>query len=123
MVQIKSRNFESVGKMSTTWPKLIVLLLLAAAFLLGQCQAHSEASHEAGKVNNVTLTPPGLIVAQGTQQHQQEEDEERGHDQLTPHAAPSSQRKLSRGKRFVAFPQGSSASVSQRTIERWHNLP
>ncbi|XP_041630655.1 uncharacterized protein [Drosophila kikkawai] len=93
--------------MSTTWPKLKLKLLLVVAFLLGQCQAHAGASHEAGKVNNVTLTPPGLIVAQ---QQQQQQDEEQDQDQLTPHAAPSSQRKLSRGKRFVAFPQGSSAS-------------
>ncbi|XP_020810858.1 uncharacterized protein LOC110186148 [Drosophila serrata] len=97
--------------MSTTWLKLkfklLPLLLVAAPFLLGQCQAHAGESHEAGKVNNVTLTPPGLIVAQ---QQQQEQDEEWDQDQLTPHAAPSSQRKLSRGKRFVAFPQGSSAS-------------
>ncbi|XP_044314578.1 uncharacterized protein LOC108037844 isoform X1 [Drosophila rhopaloa] len=94
--------------MSETW-----LTLLLTAWLLGECQGNSldefappATSHEAGKVNNATtLTPPGL-AAQGEQDFDRDFDQ----DPLTPHAAPSSQRKLSRGKRFVAFPQGSSAS-------------
>nr|NP_651260.3 uncharacterized protein Dmel_CG5768, isoform C [Drosophila melanogaster]AAF56298.3 uncharacterized protein Dmel_CG5768, isoform C [Drosophila melanogaster] len=96
--------------MSATW-----LTLLFTAWLLGECQsslpdefAPPATSHEAGKVNNVTLTPPGhSVVAQG---NAQDFDRDLDQDPLTPHAAPSSQRKLSRGKRFVAFPQGSSAS-------------
>ncbi|XP_026845189.1 uncharacterized protein LOC6592123 [Drosophila persimilis] len=105
--------------MSTTWPKLLL-----TAFFLGQCQSQSKndvlhvfappllstTSHEAGKVNNVTLTPPGLIT-QG-RELEQELELELGQDPLTPHAALSSQRKLSRGKRFVAFPVGSSASAA-----------
>uniref|UniRef100_B3P735 GG12344 n=1 Tax=Drosophila erecta TaxID=7220 RepID=B3P735_DROER len=102
--------------MSATW-----LTLLFTAWLLGECQsslpdefAPPATSHEAGKVNNVTLTPPpGLgVVAQGKQDFDRDRDPDRDLDQdpLTPHAASSSQRKLSRGKRFVAFPQGSSAS-------------
>ncbi|XP_003736681.3 uncharacterized protein [Drosophila pseudoobscura] len=116
-----AKNFKSVGKMSTTWPKLLL-----TAFFLGQCQSQSKndvlhvfappllstTSHEAGKVNNVTLTPPGLIT-QGRELEQELELElELGQDPLTPHAALSSQRKLSRGKRFVAFPVGSSASAA-----------
>jgi len=126
MEEIKGRIIDSVGKMCATW-----LTLLLTAWLLGECQSSlpdefaspatstTTTSHEAGKVNNVTLTPPGL-VAQGKR-----DDSDRDLDQddpLTPHAAPSSQRKLSRGKRFVAFPQGSSASVSQRTLEQWDNM-
>ncbi|KAH8363447.1 hypothetical protein KR084_010491 [Drosophila pseudotakahashii] len=91
--------------MSATW-----LALLLTAWMLGECQSHSTTttSHEAGKVNNVTLTPPGpTVVALGKQDDFDRDSEQ---DPLTPHAAPSSQRKLSRGKRFVAFPQGSSAS-------------
>ncbi|KAH8382083.1 hypothetical protein KR009_001732 [Drosophila setifemur] len=97
--------------MSTTW---LIPLLHIAAFLLGECQSESlesldifasPASHAAGKVNNVTLTPPGLVTQEET-----ETELDFDQDPLTPHAAPSSQRKLSRGKRFVAFPQGSSAS-------------
>ncbi|XP_041565395.1 uncharacterized protein LOC108139172 isoform X1 [Drosophila elegans] len=97
--------------MSATW-----LTLLLTAWLLGQSQSHSPdefappaTSHEAGKVNNATLTPPGP-VAQGIRDIDRVLDRDRDRDPLTPHAAPSSQRKLSRGKRFVAFPQGSSAS-------------
>ncbi|KAI8044067.1 hypothetical protein M5D96_000217, partial [Drosophila gunungcola] len=71
--------------------------------------APPATSHEAGKVNNATLTPPGP-VAQGEQDIDRVLDRDRDRDPLAPHAAPSSQRKLSRGKRFVAFPQGSSAS-------------
>ncbi|KRK04560.1 uncharacterized protein LOC6538716 isoform X1 [Drosophila yakuba] len=98
--------------MSATW-----LTLVCAAWLLGECQsslpdefAPLATSHEAGKVNNVTLTPPGLgiVAQQGKQDFDRDQDLDQ--DPLTPHAAPSSQRKLSRGKRFVAFPQGSSAS-------------
>ncbi|XP_016952296.2 uncharacterized protein LOC108026107 isoform X2 [Drosophila biarmipes] len=99
-------------KMCATWLKLLL-----TAWLLGECQsslpdefaplATTTTSHEAGKVNNVTLTPPGR-VAQGKQDDFDRDLEQ--DDPLTPHAAPSSQRKLSRGKRFVAFPQGSSAS-------------
>ncbi|XP_044251628.1 uncharacterized protein [Drosophila takahashii] len=97
--------------MSATW-----LSLLLTAWMLGECQSNSldefatpaTTSHEAGKVNNVTLTPPGpTVVALGKQD---DFDRDLEQDPLTPHAAPSSQRKLSRGKRFVAFPQGSSAS-------------
>ncbi|EDW98943.2 uncharacterized protein Dyak_GE10797, isoform B [Drosophila yakuba] len=100
--------------MSATW-----LTLVCAAWLLGECQsslpdefAPLATSHEAGKVNNVTLTPPGLgiVAQQGKQDFDRDQDLDQ--DPLTPHAAPSSQRKLSRGKRFVAFPQGSSASVA-----------
>ncbi|XP_017083996.2 uncharacterized protein LOC108116567 isoform X1 [Drosophila eugracilis] len=95
--------------MSTTWLTLLAL----TAWLLVDCQGTTldefgppaTTSHEVGKVNNVTLTPPGL-VAQGKEDFDRDLDP----DPLTPHAAPSSQRKLSRGKRFVAFPQGSSAS-------------
>lgn len=108
MVEINNQNFESVGKMSTTWQMLP--LFFCTATLLGLCQSESiesldvfapATSHEAAKVNNVTLPPPGLVT-----------EEETDFDQA-PHAAPLSQRKLSRGKRFVAFPVGSSASVSQ----------
>lgn len=123
MVEIKGQIIDSVGIMSATW-----LTLLFTAWLLGECQsslpdefAPPATSHEAGKVNNVTLTPPGhSVVAQG---NAQDFDRDLDQDPLTPHAAPSSQRKLSRGKRFVAFPQGSSASVSQRTLEQWDNMP
>ncbi|XP_043065189.1 uncharacterized protein LOC108091845 [Drosophila ficusphila] len=95
--------------MSETW-----LTLLLTTWLLVECQGNSldefaraatTRSHEAGKVNNVTLTTPGLD-ARGLEDLDRDLDQ----DPLTPHAAPSSQRKLSRGKRFVAFPQGSSAS-------------
>ncbi|KAH8278897.1 hypothetical protein KR018_010930 [Drosophila ironensis] len=95
--------------MATTW--LMLPLLYGTAFLLGLCQSESAnvfappASHETGKVNNVTLTPPGLAAPGDTRLELDLEQ-----DPLTPHAAPSSQRKLSRGKRFVAFPVGSSAS-------------
>ncbi|XP_041450891.1 uncharacterized protein LOC111066965 [Drosophila obscura] len=110
--------------MSTTWPKLLL-----TALLLGQCQSQSKndalhvfaplplspTSHEASKVNNVTLTPPGPIT-QGRELEQQLELELElqlaQEDPLTPHAGSLSQRKLSRGKRFVAFPVGSSASAA-----------
>ncbi|XP_044573246.1 uncharacterized protein LOC6503406 isoform X2 [Drosophila ananassae] len=94
--------------MSTTWQMLP--LFFCKATLLGLCQSESvesldvfapATSHEAAKVNNVTLPPPGLVTKEETDFDQ---------DPLTPHAAPLSQRKLSRGKRFVAFPVGSSAS-------------
>ncbi|KAH8268708.1 uncharacterized protein [Drosophila bipectinata] len=94
--------------MSTTWQMLP--LFFCTATLLGLCQSESvesldvfapATSHEAAKVNNVTLPPPGLVTKEETDFDQ---------DPLTPHAAPFSQRKLSRGKRFVAFPVGSSAS-------------
>ncbi|EDV34023.1 uncharacterized protein Dana_GF20713, isoform A [Drosophila ananassae] len=96
--------------MSTTWQMLP--LFFCKATLLGLCQSESvesldvfapATSHEAAKVNNVTLPPPGLVTKEETDFDQ---------DPLTPHAAPLSQRKLSRGKRFVAFPVGSSASVA-----------
>lgn len=111
--------------MSTTWLvpglELVLVLLLLP---LGNCQgglslnaaAKSDAldvfataaqlataidahtNHES-RVNNITLTDAEEM------------------DPLEPHAAslrPLSQRKLSRGKRFVAFPLGSSASVSEQ---------
>ncbi|XP_034130225.1 uncharacterized protein LOC117585069 isoform X3 [Drosophila guanche] len=101
--------------MSTSWPKLLL-----TALLLGQCQSQSKndvphvfatlvppttSSHDASKVNNVTLTPPGLINQE--RELEQELELQLG---LPPHAG--TQRKLSRGKRFVAFPVGSSASVA-----------
>ncbi|SPP83329.1 uncharacterized protein LOC117585069 isoform X2 [Drosophila guanche] len=101
--------------MSTSWPKLLL-----TALLLGQCQSQSKndvphvfatlvppttSSHDASKVNNVTLTPPGLINQE--RELEQELELQLG---LPPHAG--TQRKLSRGKRFVAFPVGSSASAA-----------
>jgi len=114
--------------MSQTWLTLLLLVLV-----LGHCQCQFLAD-EWTKSNelNVFATVPQLATgATGVHRTQEShsnnvtlatesESESEDLDPLAPHAAaasmmPLSQRKLSRGKRFVAFPLGSSASVSQYT--------
>ncbi|EDW66837.2 uncharacterized protein Dvir_GJ23405 [Drosophila virilis] len=106
--------------MSNTW--LVSLLELLLLSLLGQCQ-HKLSLNAWAKSDALDVFATSPHLATSIDAHTNHENHVNNStlaaaeelDPLAPPAAslrPLSQRKLSRGKRFVAFPLGSSASVS-----------
>lgn len=122
--------------MSNTW--LVSLLELLLLSLLGQCQ-HKLSLNAWAKSDALDVFATSPHLAASIDAHTNHENHVNNTtlaaaeelDPLAPPAAslrPLSQRKLSRGKRFVAFPLGSSASVSehtkhiQQTIHTHHSI-
>ncbi|XP_070063653.1 uncharacterized protein [Drosophila virilis] len=106
--------------MSNTW--LVSLLELLLLSLLGQCQ-HKLSLNAWAKSDALDVFATSPHLATSIDAHTNHENHVNNStlaaaeelDPLAPPAAslrPLSQRKLSRGKRFVAFPLGSSASAA-----------
>lgn len=111
-------------KMFKIWLPLKLPLLLILPLLLGQCQCLLSKSDE---LHDLSASVPQLATVHEVHNNNTNNNNMTlasiGHplETFAPLAPPAgslvplSQRRLSRGKRFVAFPLGSSASVSQHT--------
>lgn len=120
-------------KMFKIWlPLEVPLLLLLLLLLLGQCQCLLSKSDE---LHDLSASVPQLATVHEVYNNNNTSNNNTtlasiGHPletnaPLAPPAGslvPLSQRRLSRGKRFVAFPLGSSASVSQHTRTRTRTI-
>lgn len=111
-------------KMFKCWLPLELPLLLLLPLLLGQCQCLLSKSDE---LLDLSASAPQLATAHEVHNNNNNmtlASVEHPLETFAPLAPPAgsllplSQRRLSRGKRFVAFPLGSSASVSQHTLTR-----
>lgn len=105
------------------WLPLELPLLLLLPLLLGQCQSLLSKSDE---LLDLSASAPQLATVHEVHNNNNMTLASAEHplEAFAPLAPPAgslvplSQRRLSRGKRFVAFPLGSSASVSQHTLTR-----